>query len=132
MEFAEGGDLYGHIGGWAPYFQGRVANKLQLLVLAWVTTLPVVFLSNLLLVSCVLRTNLWAEISFTQTYIHSKGIVHRDLKPENMLLSAAGEIKIADFGLCAVYRNKGRVRMLMERCGSLPYTAPEVGSGTCV
>ena len=37
-------------------------------------------------------------------------------------------LKISDFGLCAVYKVKdsGRTRMLSERCGSMPYLAPEV------
>ena len=63
-----------------------------------------------------------------QTYVHSEGVCHRDLKPENLLLDAAGTVKISDFGLCSVYKLKesGRTRMLTERCGSLPYVAPEV------
>ena len=61
-------------------------------------------------------------------YIHSEGICHRDLKPENILLDAAGTLKISDFGLSEVYKLKesGKTRLLNERCGSMPYVAPEV------
>ncbi|RDX49474.1 CAMK/CAMKL/CHK1 protein kinase [Lentinus brumalis] len=61
-------------------------------------------------------------------YLHDEGVCHRDLKPENLLLDAAGTLKISDFGLCAVYKIKetGKTRVLNERCGSLPYIAPEL------
>lgn len=63
-------------------------------------------------------------------YIHSQGVCHRDLKPENLLLDVAGTLKISDFGLSAVYKLKesGKTRTLTERCGSLPYVAPELNS----
>jgi cyclin-dependent kinase 14 len=32
-------------------------------------------------------------------YIHQRKILHRDLKPQNLLISAQGELKLADFGL---------------------------------
>ncbi|KAH7906290.1 kinase-like domain-containing protein [Hygrophoropsis aurantiaca] len=65
-------------------------------------------------------------------YIHKEGVCHRDLKPENLLLDAAGTLKISDFGLSAVYKLKetGKTRTLSERCGSLPYIAPELNSDT--
>ncbi|KAF6758989.1 CAMK/CAMKL/CHK1 protein kinase [Ephemerocybe angulata] len=63
-------------------------------------------------------------------YIHQEGVCHRDLKPENLLLDAKGTLKISDFGLSAVYKLKadGRTRTLSERCGSLPYVAPELAN----
>ncbi|KAJ7477608.1 kinase-like domain-containing protein [Mycena latifolia] len=58
----------------------------------------------------------------------AEGVCHRDLKPENLLLDVAGTLKISDFGLSSVFKLKetGRTRTLTERCGSLPYVAPEV------
>lgn len=72
-----------------------------------------------------------AHLYFTQLmagvdFIHSKGVCHRDLKPENVMLGINGFLKVCDFGLCAVYKHKGMERLLMERCGSLPYVAPEL------
>ncbi|KDQ55379.1 hypothetical protein JAAARDRAFT_159379 [Jaapia argillacea MUCL 33604] len=63
-------------------------------------------------------------------YIHRQGVCHRDLKPENLLLDAAGTLKISDFGLSSVFKLKesGKTRLLTERCGSLPYVAPELNS----
>ncbi|KAJ7321709.1 kinase-like domain-containing protein [Mycena albidolilacea] len=63
-------------------------------------------------------------------YIHREGVCHRDLKPENLLLDVAGTLKISDFGLSSVFKLKdsGRTRTLTERCGSLPYVAPELNS----
>lgn len=68
------------------------------------------------------------SLTIWQNYIHAQGVCHRDLKPENLLLDVAGRLKISDFGLCSVFRHKesGRTRLLTERCGSLPYVAPEV------
>lgn len=39
------------------------------------------------------------KISSAVAYLHSHDIVHLDLKADNMLLTATGDIKLADFGL---------------------------------
>lgn len=72
-----------------------------------------------------------AHFYFTQlisavSYMHSKGVAHRDIKPENILLSADGNLKIADFGLATLFSYKGARKLCQTRCGSPPYTAPEV------
>ncbi|KAL8943345.1 MAG: hypothetical protein Q9216_001120 [Gyalolechia sp. 2 TL-2023] len=63
------------------------------------------------------------------SYMHSKGVGHRDIKPENMLLSADGNLKIADFGLATLFAHNGVTRLCRTSCGSPPYTAPEVAAG---
>lgn len=59
-------------------------------------------------------------------YMHSKGVGHRDIKPENMLLTADGNLKIADFGLATLFEYKGATKLSTTFCGSPPYIAPEV------
>lgn len=75
-----------------------------------------------------------AHFYFTQLisavgFMHSKGIAHRDIKPENVLLSGEGDLKLADFGLAALFKKDGQLRLCNTVCGSPPYIAPEIVSG---
>ncbi len=59
---------------------------------------------------------------------HQAGLAHRDVKPENVLLTRAGEAKVADFGLArsvagAVQTKGGMI------VGTAAYLAPEQVSG---
>lgn len=42
---------------------------------------------------------LMKELVSVIKYCHEMGVAHRDIKPENILLTTAGKIKLADFGL---------------------------------
>ncbi|KAK1561349.1 hypothetical protein QYE76_037225 [Lolium multiflorum] len=56
-------------------------------------------------------------------YLHARRIVHLDIKPANVLVSTAGEVKIADFGIAKVLSRAG------DQCtsyvGTTAYMSPE-------
>jgi len=54
--------------------------------------------------------------------IHEAGIIHRDIKPENILISSAGDYKLADFGIA----KKSFSAITSSSRGTPIYAAPEV------
>ncbi|EGD76326.1 CMGC/CDK/CCRK protein kinase [Salpingoeca rosetta] len=62
-------------------------------------------------------------------FCHSHAIVHRDLKPANLLISATGQLKIADFGLARVY---DEARPMSHQVATRWYRAPELLYGARV
>ena len=58
-----------------------------------------------------------------------QGIVHRDIKPENLLLTSAGDVKVADFGLVRVMSEDSELTRDGMTLGTPLYMSPEQAEG---
>ena len=55
-------------------------------------------------------------------YIHENKIVHRDLKPDNLVLDKKGYLRITDFGVAKIIKDK----KCLDNSGTPGYLAPEI------
>jgi len=72
---------------------------------------------------------------------HKIGVIHRDLKPENVMLTAAGGVKILDFGLARIDSSTSRDHNAStdleltgghQIMGTAAYMSPEQASGAAL
>lgn len=63
-------------------------------------------------------------------YCHGQSIIHRDLKPANLLISPAGTLKIADFGLARILDPLQSERQYSHQVATRWYRAPELLYGS--
>ncbi|HYS07756.1 MAG TPA: serine/threonine-protein kinase [Myxococcales bacterium] len=68
------------------------------------------------------------EICCALRAAHHEGVVHRDLKPQNVFLTAAGAVKVLDFGLARI-AGQARLTVGDAVAGTPGYIAPEVLAG---
>jgi serine/threonine protein kinase len=68
---------------------------------------------------------IFSELAKALVYLHSKKIYHRDLKLDNIMIGAAGQVKLVDFGLALSMKDKGQIS---SYCGTPCYMSPEIFS----
>jgi serine/threonine protein kinase len=73
------------------------------------------------------RIALLAQVAEAVAYAHAQLVVHRDLKPSNVLVDAAGEARVLDFGIAKLLEDTGEQTMTRTglRVLSPAYAAPE-------
>ena len=64
------------------------------------------------------------EVATALEHAHHQGVVHRDVSPANVLLSEAGEVKLADFGIAKAQDGDRHTTTGFAK-GKIAYMAPE-------
>jgi tRNA A-37 threonylcarbamoyl transferase component Bud32 len=72
---------------------------------------------------------LLAKVAAAVQHAHDKGVLHRDLKPSNILLDAAGEPWLTDFGMAACAQSSGGLTASGTQIGTPQYMSPEQAAG---
>ena len=80
------------------------------------------------------RLRLVRDVAVALRYAHQQAVIHRDLKPSNILVTAAGAVKVVDFGIAKHLSGDGEADETRTglRLMTLAYAAPEQLAGEAV
>lgn len=90
--------------------------------------LPLVKSANHRNLSVQERLTLFSSVCKAVAYGHSHSVVHRDLKPSNILVNAAGQPKVIDFGIARIEQDSDATET-GTFLGTRQYSSPEQCAG---
>jgi serine/threonine-protein kinase len=68
------------------------------------------------------------QVADALSFAHERGVIHRDVKPHNILLTEAGYVKVADFGIARAANATTTTRSSLIM-GTAGYISPEQAMG---
>jgi tRNA A-37 threonylcarbamoyl transferase component Bud32 len=71
--------------------------------------------------------NIMGQLLQALEFAHDRGVIHRDIKPANLIMTAKGELKIADFGIARI--DTSELTMDGTVLGTPSYMSPEQCTG---
>jgi tetratricopeptide (TPR) repeat protein len=75
------------------------------------------------------RLEIFLRVCDGVSHAHRQLIIHRDLKPSNILVDAAGQPKLLDFGIAKLLNETGDATQLAEQLLTPNYASPEQMKG---
>jgi serine/threonine protein kinase len=77
---------------------------------------------------------LGSQVAEALGFAHKCGVIHRDVKPQNILLTASGEVKVADFGIARAVGAMAATAVSRSGVvlGTVAYMSPEQAMGESV
>ena len=77
------------------------------------------------------RVDAWmGDLLLALEYAHARGVVHRDIKPANLLITAAAQVKVGDFGVARI--ESSTLTQTGSMIGTPSYMSPEQFRGEAV